>query len=89
MKITLKDQTRSGDRVWGFRIEAQNGRAIHVQSDWDFTNAARAFGWSPCPCGRTDGTIRCEHRTVREMIWEAFDFCQENIGKEVDDPGYF
>jgi hypothetical protein len=43
----------------------------------------------PCPCGETDGTIDCRHRTVRQMISEARDFLLAHYGDTVDDPGYF
>ena len=68
-----------------------------MQDDWDFPRLASVFGWPPCPCGTTDGTIDCEHRTVREMIADAHDFlcahagnkASVHAGKKADDPGYF
>lgn len=88
MKITL--QQKLWRKVVGFCIVSGDGdHSILIQSDWDHTKAASTFGWVPCPCRHTDGTIRCEHRTPAEMIEEAYEFCEENVGKTVEDPGYF
>jgi hypothetical protein len=84
MTITLKDGP-----YWTFLVESASGESLLVQEDWDFPRFAGAFGWSPCPCGHTDGTVDCEHRTVRDMIWEAYDFLGNHVGTTVDDPGYF
>jgi len=79
MKITLHD----GD-FWTFRVVSENGEDRLIQSDWDFPSAAIAFGWIPCTCRRTDGTIDCEHRKTSEMIWEAFEYLESQIGKTVE-----
>ena len=70
-------------------VVAKDGRSFFVQSDWDCPGIASAFGWIPCKCGHTDGTVNCEHRTATEMISEAIDYIQKHIGKSVEDPGYF
>ncbi len=72
-----------------FLLVAGSGRARLVQLDWDLPSLAATFGWTPCPCGTTDGTIDCEHRTVGEMIAEAHDFLRAHVGDTTDDPGYF
>ena len=72
-----------------FLLVARTGRTLLVQLDWDWPLLAATFGWTPCPCGATDGTIECEHRTVREMIAEAHDFLRAHAGDVTDDPGYF
>lgn len=72
-----------------FLIVAEDGRDILIQSDWDFPGTASTFGWEACPCGRTDGTVDCAHRTRSEMMAEAWDFLTAHIGTTVPDPGYF
>lgn len=61
---------------------------VFVQSDWDYAGLASSFGWVPCPCGHTDGTVDCPHRKVSDMLSEAFDWLAERDGQEIDDPGY-
>ena len=72
-----------------FLLIAADGRDILIQSDWDFPGTASSFGWQPCPCGVTDGTVDCAHRTRSQMMAEAWDFLTVHIGMEVEDPGYF
>ena len=84
MKITL---TRS--QFGHFLIESDDGRDVLIQSDWEYPGAASSFGWSPCDCGETDGTVDCAHKTSGEMISDAYDFMIENDGATADDPGYF
>ncbi len=84
MRITLLE----GD-YGTFLLRAQDGRDILVQVDWDFPGLASTFGWSPCPCGATDGTVDCEHETAADMIAAARDFLHERAGSTADDPGYF
>jgi hypothetical protein len=75
--------------VGTFLLVAEDGRDILIQSDWDYPGIASTFGWVPCFCGRTDGTVDCTHRTRSEMMAEAWDFLSGHIGMEVNDPGYF
>jgi hypothetical protein len=84
MRVTLQE----GD-FGTFLLVAENGRQLMVQADWDFPGLASTFGWSPCSCGETDGTVDCSHRTADDMIVEARDFLQERVGDTTDDPGYF
>jgi hypothetical protein len=84
MRITL----REGD-FGTFRIVADDGRDILVQTDWDFPGLASTFGWSPCFCGATDGTVYCDHKTADEMIADAREFLTAHVGDAADDPGYF
>ena len=60
-----------------------------VCTDWDYPGVASTFGWAPCDCGFTDGTVDCEHKTASEMIYEAGEYLDEHIGDVVEDPGYF
>lgn len=69
-------------------IRAEDGQEL-VQTDWDFPGIASTFGWQPCPCGRTDGTVDCPHRTASAMIAEAREYLKEHVGETADDPGYF
>jgi hypothetical protein len=62
---------------------------IVFQSDWDFPGLASNFGYVPCKCGATDGTVNCTHKTATEMISAAYDFLSEHVGESIEDPGYF
>jgi len=84
MLITL----HSGDHCT-YLLVAEDGRNFLIQTDWDFPGIASTFGWRPCHCGRTDGTVNCAHRTASEMISEAAEFLDEHLGESVEDPGYF
>lgn len=57
----------------------------------DVCGVASTFGWRPCACGETDGTVACAHRTVSNMYDEAYAYLDEcaNDGRRVMDPGYF
>ena len=54
MQITL-EEGRDGT----YLVRAETGETLLIQFDWDFAGLAIAFGWQPCFCGRTDGTINC------------------------------
>lgn len=84
MQITIKQ----GD-FGTYRLEAEDGRDILIQTDFDFPGIASTFGWTPCVCGATDGTVDCAHRTATDMIAEAQAFLDDHIGDQADDPGYF
>lgn len=90
--ITLEEGSFGFDYV----IQADDGRDLLIQSDWDYPSAAMTFGWSPCAkCRRTcrgasDGTIDCQRRTASEHITKAQEWLDAHIGKRVnEDPGYF
>ena len=72
-----------------FILEADDGRDVLIQTDWDYPAVASVFGWSPCSCGKTDGTVDCPHRTASEMIAEAREFLSAHVGDTAEDPGYF
>lgn len=84
MFITL----HSGD-FGTYLLVAEDGQELLIQTDWDFPGVATTFGWQPCHCGRTDGTVDCAHRTASEMIADAVAFLDEHLGESVEDPGYF
>jgi len=84
MKITLE-----GGPVDTYVVRAENGEEILVQRDWNYAGIASTFGWIPCRCSETDGTVDCVHRTVREMLSEAVEFLDEHVGASTEDPGYF
>jgi hypothetical protein len=72
-----------------FLLVAKDGRNILIQTDWDYPGVASTFGWSPCSCGATDGTVDCEHWTAHDMIVDAYEFLLAHEGDTTDDPGYF
>jgi hypothetical protein len=53
--------------------------------DWDWPFVASYFGYVPCNCGFTDGTVDCEHKTATQMIGEARQFIQEHDGAIAED----
>jgi hypothetical protein len=54
---------------------------LFIQTDWDYAGLASMFGWVPCECGFTDGTVDCQHRKVGDMLAEAFDYLCEYEGE--------
>lgn len=74
-------------RYGAFAIVPDDGDAsdstttAFIQTDWDYPSVASAMGWSPCPCGSTDGTVDCDHRTASEMIAEAHAFIEAHAGE--------
>ena len=56
---------------------------LFVQSDWEYAGLACAFGWVPCECGFTDGTVNCKHKTVSEMLADAYDFLMQHVGDKI------
>lgn len=83
MNITLE----SGD-FGTYLLVADDGAEVLVQTDWDFPGVASTFGWCPCHCGTTDGTVDCPHNTASEMIAAAA-YLDDHVGESVEDPGYF
>jgi len=84
MKMTLEEGDFSS-----LLVVSDDGRSLLVQTDWDFPGLASTFGCSACPCGETDGTVDCPHRSADEMIADARDFLSAHIGDTADAPGYF
>ena len=83
--ITLEQGQFGSDYI----LEHCNGETVLIQTDWDYPGTAASFGWVPCECGETDGTVDCPHKTAGDMIAAASEFLDNAIGKTVEDPGYF
>lgn len=58
--------------------------SLFIQSDWDYPGTASTFGFIPCECGFTDGTVDCAHKTATEMISAAYDYLVEHVGESVE-----
>ena len=76
---------------WDTRDEENT---VLVQTDWDFPGVASTFGWVPCFCNETDGTVDCRHKTALEMITSAAAYLDTLCGtngpeRYAADPGYF
>jgi len=67
-----------------YLLVADDGREALVQTDWDFPGVASTFGWVPCECGHTDGTVDCRHKTASKMIAEAAEYLGDHVGDSVD-----
>lgn len=72
-----------------YTLTAEDGREVIFQTDWDFPGLASHFGYEPCECGATDGTVNCPHKTASDMIAAAQDFLDDHDGESIPDPGYF
>jgi len=86
MKVTL---TKGPDIPIGYLLVAEDGQSALVQEDWSYPNLAGLFGWAPCDCGFTDGTVDCDHKTASQMITAAADVLREHRGDTVEDQEYF
>jgi hypothetical protein len=84
MNVTL-----SRGQFGTYELVAEDGQDLLVQTDWDYPGIASNLGFVPCKCGKTDGTIDCEHKTASQMISEAAAFLDEHDGEVFEDPGYF
>lgn len=69
--------------------DLESDQSVLIQVDYDRPSLAGHMGWVACPCGETDGTIDCKHRSTAEMIDDATRFLDDHIGDEFEDPGYF
>ena len=79
------EQGPEGSPNFCFGLYNETGAcALFVQSDWDYAGLASMLGWTPCPCGHTDGTVDCGHRKVGDMLAEAFDYLSERDGQEFE-----
>ena len=65
MTITLRD----GD-FGSYLLVAEDGQEYLIQTDWDYPGIASTFGWTPCRCEATDGTVSCAHKQAGQMIAE-------------------
>lgn len=72
-----------------YLLTAEDGRDVIFQTDWEYPGLASSFGFVPCECGATDGTVGCPHRSASDMISAAADYLDEHDGEAVEDPGYF
>ena len=71
------------------RIKEEREQSVLIQTDWEYPGTASTFGWSVgCDCS-TDGTVDCLHKTASEHMASAYEYLSDNIGKVVEDPGYF
>jgi len=84
MQISLE-----AGRFGTYLVRADTGESLLIQFDWDFPGLAATFGWKPCFCGRTDGTIDCAHQKVAAMLAAARTYLDRHLGDQADDPGYF
>lgn len=86
MKTTLE----AGNFGWDYVLKNEDGHETYVQNDWEYPSIASLFGWVACPCGRTDGTIDCKHKKVSDMLFEAQEFLDSNLGQTIDlEDSYF
>jgi hypothetical protein len=87
------------DPETGCYSDAEKDSAL-VQTDWDYPGVARTFGWNirnmqrggaDCAHSSTDGTIECAECKVTPscFIADAAGYLDSNLGKIVEDPGYF
>ena len=89
-QLRLTMITLEAGQFGNYQIEHDDGRSVLIQTDWDYPGVASTlFGWCPCSCGETDGTVDCTHRAASEMIASAAEFLDDHIGERVADPGYF
>lgn len=61
---------------------------VFVQTDWDYPALASRFGYVPCECGATDGTVDCPHKTASAMIAEAYDHLAAHDGAVISCSDY-
>jgi hypothetical protein len=78
-------QGPEGSPNFCFGLYADDGECLEfVQSDWEYPSLASRFGFVPCECGCTDGTVDCEHKTVSQILSEAFDFLAARDGETTE-----
>lgn len=64
-----------------YDVDGQGGCIEFVENDWCYPSLASSFGFVPCACGATDGTVDCEHKTKTEMMSAAYDFLYAKDGE--------
>jgi hypothetical protein len=95
VRITL----RSLKGAPGYLVTSDN-QTVAFQTDWDWCGPASTFGWKirdaqydgvDCAHSSTDGTVTCGQcgMTPHKFIQHASNFLDANVGKVVEDPGYF
>lgn len=77
MQVTLEV-----DR-FGYILNAENGKSIRVEPDYDRLSVAEYFGWRGYNHNETD------HVKIVEMISEASDYLDNMDGESIEDPGWF
>lgn len=86
-KRTLDSLRNPGNRVtldrgpagtWLLRHD--DGRTHLIQSDWDFPDLARNFGWVP---------DESRERVAGGWTGDAWDYLSDHEGQSIEDPGYF
>lgn len=86
MKIRLERPSNAPNFCFEV-IDVETGESVEfIQSDWDYAPTATTFGWQPCECGGTDGTVDCVacDRKVGDMLAEAYDYLCDHEGEEVE-----
>ena len=69
--------------------QPRGNATVLVQQDWDLPRLAVIWGYVPCVCGATDGTVDCPHKTVSVMIAEAWEYLEEHGETPIEDDTYF
>ncbi len=61
-----------------------------IESDWDYLLLASIYGYVPCTNGCTDGSVdcRCTGKTSTDMIAEAIEILNTNLGVIVESDIY-
>src|SRR5688500_5701134 len=60
---------------FAFLLKAETGDSRLVKLDSEFPGVARSFGW------------QCPTEDSRDSIWDAYEFPEENVGADIEDPG--
>jgi hypothetical protein len=89
--LICKVHGEPGHYDWDTQNEEET---IVIQCDYNIPSIASNFGFQPCICGETDGTVDCKHKTAGQMIEEAAEFLDSLIlspedSRFIEDPGYF
>lgn len=82
MTITLTQPSDAPN--FCFEVLGGDGSSEFIQTDWEYPSTASRFGFVPCECGQTDGTVDCEHKTATQMISAAYDYLVEHEGETVE-----
>lgn len=91
MMLTVSRGRYEGLRVpTGYVVHTVDYAHSILIGDADAPGVAETFGWCPCDCGATDGTVDCAHRTAEAMLAEAINYLDSvaDMGATAEDPGY-